>query len=483
MNNLSQLQPERIFFYFDEICKIPRASKKEEKIVEYLLRFAESRALPAKQDAAGNVLIQKPASKGMEHKATVVLQSHLDMVCEKNADVVHNFDLDPIIPIIDGNWIKAKGTTLGADCGIGIAAALDLLADDNATHGALECLFTVDEETGLTGAKNIEPGFFTGKILINLDSEDDGELFIGCAGGVDTQITFDFKKESVPSQIATFEIAISGLAGGHSGDDINKERGNSIKIITRFLCMASENHGIRLSFLEGGNLRNAIPREAAATFVVNQTAIEDLQKDFNLFQKNILDEYNATEPNLKITLRSAETPEYLIPETLQFEMLHALRCCPSGVLNMSTAIAGLVETSTNLASVKFVNNTVILITTSQRSSVESRKIEAANTIKSIFTLANANVTSGDGYPGWKPKLDSHLLETTKSAYMRLFADNPKVKAIHAGLECGLFSEKYPDLDMISFGPTIKNAHSPDEMLEISTVDKFKRLLSEVLKSI
>ena len=483
MSEITRLQPESVFFRFDEICKIPRASKKEDKIVEYLLRFAESRGLTAKRDSAGNVLIEKQASKGMETKPTVVLQSHLDMVCEKNDGTVHDFDIDPIIPYIDGNWIKARGTTLGADCGIGIAAALDLLADEKATHGPLECLFTVDEETGLTGAENIEPGFFTGKILINLDSEDEGELFIGCAGGIDTRISFAYEKEAVPSQVAAFTVSISGLSGGHSGDDINKERGNSIKILNRFLCAASRRHGIRLSRFEGGNLRNAIPREACALFVVNLASVESLKNDFDLFSDNMLDEYKATELKLKLSLIQAEIPKYVIDESVQFELLHALRCCPSGVLNMSADIPGLVETSTNLASLKFVGDNGISIGTSQRSSVESRKIEASETIKSLFALTSASVSSGEGYPGWKPKLDSPILEITKSAYLRLFGTEPAVKAIHAGLECGLFSEKYPDLDMISFGPTIKDAHSPDERLEISTVDKFMRLVREVLRKV
>ncbi|MDR2563347.1 MAG: aminoacyl-histidine dipeptidase [Prevotellaceae bacterium] len=483
MSEIAQLHPEGVFFYFDEICKIPRASKKEGKIAEYLLNFAANRGLLSKHDQAGNILIMKPASAGMESRPTVVLQSHLDMVCEKNNETVHDFDLDPIIPFIDENWIKARGTTLGADCGIGIAATLDLLADDQAQHGPLECLFTVDEESGLTGAKNIESKFFTGKILINLDSEDDGELFIGCAGGIGTQISFVYSKEPVLPQFTAFDISITSLQGGHSGDDINKERGNSIKILSRFLCEASKRHGIRLSRFEGGKLHNAIPREAKAIFVVNQNSSESLKKDFDLFLNDMLDEYKATEPEMELSLLPVETPEYIIDEAIQFELLHVLRSCPSGVLNMSIEMPGLVETSTNLASLNFVNDSVISICTSQRSSVESRKIEASKMIKSLFALTSANVSSSDGYPCWKPKLDSRILEITKSAYFKLFGVEPLVKAVHAGLECGLFSEKYPDLDMISFGPTIKNAHSPSEKLEISTVDKFQKLIREVLLNV
>jgi dipeptidase D len=483
MNGIIKLQPEKVFLYFDEICRIPRASKKEEKIMEYLLQFAGRHNLPAKQDAAGNVLISKSASKGMENKPVVVLQSHVDMVCEKNRDTVHDFDTDPIVPYVDGDWVRAKGTTLGADCGIGIAASLALLADRELKHGAIECLFTVDEETGLTGAKNIESGFFTGKIMLNLDSEDDGELFIGCAGGIDTQALFTYTKESAPSNHTAFKASVTGLLGGHSGDDINKERGNSIKILTRFLRMAADKYGVRLSKYEGGNLRNAIPREAYAVFVVKSNSAEKLKNDFDLFSKDILNEYKTTEPNLKLSLEQTGLPEYLIDESTQFELLCGLHCCPSGVLNMSMEISGLVETSTNLASVKFVNSNQILVGTSQRSSVESRKNDASDMVKSVFKLTNATVSVGEGYPGWQPNLDSRVLKVTREAYIKLFGAEPAVKAIHAGLECGLFSEKYPGLDMISFGPTIRGAHSPDERLEIATVDKFWKLILETLANI
>ena len=480
MNKLEQLQPSEIWKYFLEICSIPRPSKKEDRVIKYLLDFAISHNLVANRDEAGNVIIKKDATKGFEHLESVVLQSHMDMVCEKNSDTKHDFLNDPITPYIDGEWVKANGTTLGADDGIGIASQLAILASKNIKHGPIECLFTIDEETGLTGAFEMKPGFFNSKILINLDSEDEGELFIGCAGGIDTLATFAYDEEKVPSNFIAYKLIIKGLKGGHSGDDIDKNLGNSIKIITRFLWKSTNKYDLRLSMLDGGNLRNAIPREAFAIFVIHEDDKADMLKDFDLYKSEIINEIKDVEPSITILLEENELPEFVIDEPTHFDLLNSLYGCPHGVIAMSRELKGLVETSTNLASVKFIQDNQILVTTSQRSSVESSKNDISNMVESVFRLANANVQHSEGYPGWKPNTNSEILNITKDAYKKLFGVEPIVRAIHAGLECGLFIEKYPYLDMISFAPTIKGAHSPDERLNIQTTQKYWNLLLEVL---
>ncbi|MHC1704843.1 MAG: aminoacyl-histidine dipeptidase [Tenuifilaceae bacterium] len=483
MNHIEQLQPSEIWKYFLEICKIPRPSKKEEKIINYLLEFAKEHKLEVNNDEAGNVVIKKSATAGFENLEPVVLQSHVDMVCEKNSDTVHDFMIDPIIPYIDGEWVKAKGTTLGADDGIGIASQLAILASKNINHGPIECLFTVDEETGLTGAFEMKSGFFNSKILINLDSEDEGELFIGCAGGIDTVATFAYDEEKIPSDFIAYKLTVKGLKGGHSGDDIDKNLGNSIKIISRFLWKSTNKYDLRLSLLDGGNLRNAIAREAYAIFVVHKDDKAQLVNDFDQYKAEIVNEIKDVEPGITIILEDHNLPEYVIDEPTHFDLLNSLYACPHGVIAMSRQLKGLVETSTNLASVKFIQDNQILVTTSQRSSVESAKNDISNMVESVFRLANANVQHSEGYPGWTPNTNSEILNITKSAYKKLFGVDPIVRAIHAGLECGLFLEKYPYLDMISFGPTIKGAHSPDERLNIETTKKYWDLLLEVLTKI
>jgi dipeptidase D len=483
MKELENLQPTEVWKYFSEILEIPRPSKKEEKIIEYLLNFAQEQKLEALKDDAGNVLIRKPATKGMEDRASVILQSHVDMVCEKNSDVEHDFDADPINAFIDGEWVTAKGTTLGADDGIGIAAQLAILASTTIKHGPIECLFTVDEETGLTGAFELKPNFFKSQILLNLDSEDEGELFIGCAGGIDTVITFAFETEKVPSDFEAFQIAVTGLKGGHSGDDIDKGLGNSIKIINRFLWKGTNKYDLRISSIDGGNLRNAIPREAFATFVMHKDDVKSMKEMFEGFHDDVISEYQAVEPKLSIKLKPAEMPQWVIDEPTQYDLLNALYACPHGVIAMSKQIPGLVETSTNLASIKIIQDNQILVTTSQRSSIDSSRADIANMVESVFRLANANVVHTGGYPGWAPNTNSEILNITKKSYKNLFSVEPIVRAIHAGLECGLFLEKYPTLDMISFGPTIKGAHSPDERINIETTDKFWKLLLDVLENI
>ena len=483
MTQIVNLKPAEIWKYFHEILQIPRPSKKEEKIIQYLMEFGQRHKLETIRDEIGNILIRKPATKGLENLQSVVLQCHVDMVCEKNSDVNHDFNVDPINAYVDGEWVKAKGTTLGADDGIGIAAQLAILASDTIKHGPLECLFTVDEETGLTGAFEMKPDFFKSKILINLDSEDEGELFIGCAGGIDTTVTFAYELEKVPSNYKAYRLSVTGLKGGHSGDDIDKGLGNSIKIINRFLWKGTNKFDLRLASIEGGNLRNAIPREAFAHFVIHEADEAEMLGMLNGFIKNVHNELHVTEPNLKISIESAPMPEGIIDEPTHFDLLNSLYACPHGVIAMSSQIPGLVETSTNLASVKFIQDNQILVSTSQRSSIDSAKTDIANMVESVFRLANASVMHGDGYPGWTPNTDSEILRITKKAYTKLFKNQPIVRAIHAGLECGLFLEKYPGLDMISFGPTIKGAHSPDERLNIETTDKFWKLLLEVLENI
>ncbi|HOP04464.1 MAG TPA: aminoacyl-histidine dipeptidase [Tenuifilaceae bacterium] len=483
MSDIVNLQPAEVWKFFDEILTIPRPSKKEEKIIEYLISFGEKHKLETHRDEAGNVLIRKPATKGMEKCESVVLQSHIDMVCEKNSDIVHDFNVDPIQAYVDGNWVKAKGTTLGADDGIGIAAQLAILASSSIKHGPIECLFTVDEETGLTGAFEMKPGFFNSKILLNLDSEDEGELFIGCAGGVDTVITFAYETEKIPSNFKAFKLSISGLKGGHSGDEIDKGLGNSIKIINRFLWRGTNKFDLRLANLDGGNLRNAIPREAFAVYVIHNDDVDSMLQSFEALKNEIKAELAPVETNLNIAIEETSLPEWIIDEPTQYDLLNSLYACPHGVIAMSKEIHGLVETSTNLASVKFIQDNQILVTTSQRSSIDSAKTDIANMVESVFRLANANVVHSDGYPGWAPNTNSQILSITRDSYKKLFGVEPIVRAIHAGLECGLFLEKYPYLDMISFGPTIKGAHSPDERIDVETTQKFWNLLLDVLEKI
>jgi dipeptidase D len=476
------LYPELVWKYFGEICNIPRPSKKEAKIAAYLIQTAEKLGLEYQTDETGNILVKKTASPGYESFATVVLQSHIDMVCEKNSDTYHDFDHDPILPRLDGEWIKATGTTLGADDGIGIATQLAIMEDLSLEHGPLEFLFTVDEETGLTGAKGLKPGFLEGKILLNLDSEDEGELFIGCAGGKDTAITLTYSKVPVNYDCAAFIVKVTGLKGGHSGDDINKGLGNANKILNRLLWNAGNRCEMRISSFEGGNLRNAISREAFATITVPkryQDGFIQYVKEFNALVRG---EYKTAEPGLLVSYQAADMPSSVMDLSSQERLLNAIYACPHGVIAMSADIPNFVETSTNLASIKF-NDKQIIIGTSQRSSSESGKEDVVSMVASVFRLAGGKIVHSDGYPGWTPNPKSPILDITRKAYRKLFSTEPKVLAIHAGLECGLIGEQYPEMDMISYGPTIKGAHSPDERLLIETVKKFWDLTLEVLKNI
>jgi dipeptidase D len=480
---LSPIKPISVWKYFAEIANIPHPSKKEEKLITYLKEFGKTHGLETSIDAVGNVLIKKSATKGFENKKTIALQSHIDMVCEKNSDVKHDFETDPIDIYEDGDWVKAKGTTLGADDGIGVAAQLALLAATDVEHGNIECLFTVDEETGLTGAFALKEGFLSANVLINLDSENDSELFIGCAGGIDTLAVFDYKKEKSPEKYFYFNVSVSGLKGGHSGDDIDKGLGNANKILTRYLWQLNKKTDLRLCYIDGGNLRNAIAREALALVAVPWAEKENARIEFNHFVNDIELELLSIEPNLKFSLESETPQNFCIDKNTSNRLLDALYACPHGVIAMSNDIKGLVETSTNLASVKCLDDNKIQVNTSQRSSTESLKYDIMYMVESVFTLAGASVTHGDGYPGWKPNPHSKIVDTTAQCYRRLFNEEPHIRAIHAGLECGLFLKKYPQLDMVSFGPTILGAHSPNERVQISSVDKFWTLLCEVLRSI
>jgi dipeptidase D len=477
------LKPTSVWSFFNEILAIPRPSKKEEKIIQYIISFAEKYHLDYKKDEQGNILIRKAASKGYENRKPVCLQSHLDMVCEKNSSSKHNFETDPIRTVIDGDWVRAVDTTLGADNGIGIAAMLALLADPAIEHGPVECLFTTDEETGLNGAKGLSAGFFESEILLNLDSEDEGELFIGCAGGMNTLATMKYKMRPTPEGSSAFRIEVAGLQGGHSGTDIHKNRGNSIKILNQFLWESRNRFGARLSVFEGGNLRNAIPREAYAIVVIPEKYNDVFSGYFRDYSRHIKSDYLVDEPGIQLTLTPAALPEKVIKKKAQEKLLNALYACPHGVISWSRVMCDLVETSTNLASIKFEPMNRIIIATSQRSSVDSAKTLIGNTVKSTFKLAGALVEQTEGYPGWNPNPDSTILNITKSSYQKLFQVEPAVKAIHAGLECGLFLEKYPYLDMISFGPTILDPHSPSERINIPTTEKFWLLLLDVIKNV
>jgi dipeptidase D len=483
MSYLHNLSPEPIWTYFEEICNTPRISKNEHKIRRYLLDFAAKNKLESKEDEVGNILIIKPASPGMENYKTLVLQSHMDMVGEKNADNPHDWANDPITPYIVDGWVTARGTTLGADDGIGIASQMAVLTDKKLNSGRIECLFTVDEESGMTGAINLKPDFFTGRILLNLDSEDEGILYIGCAGGMDTIVNMKYNPEPVPEKSEAFNLSVTGLHGGHSGDEIHKGYGNSVKIITRLLSTLSNKFDISLSTIDAGNLRNAIPREAFAVINVSSGSASEIKELVSDFYITIKDEFGSLEPELKISIRTVSNPGIIMDRETQNKLISALTACPHGVISWSKEMDNLVETSSNLASVKFLENNLIKITTTQRSNIESARRDISAAVEACFSLAGADVQMTDGYPGWKPNITSEILAITRDSYNRLFGKDPEVRAIHAGLECGLIYEKNKNIDMISFGPTIRGAHTPEEMINIKTVKMFWDLLVDVIYNI
>lgn len=479
-NNL--LQPSIVFDCFAEVNKIPRPSKKEEKMIAFLKAFGEGLGLPTKVDETGNVCISKPATPGYENSKTVILQSHMDMVCEKNKDKDFDFENDAIETYVDGEWLKANGTTLGADDGIGVAMQMAVLKSNDIEHGPIECVFTRDEETGLTGAMGMKSDFMTGDYLINLDSEDEGQIFVSCAGGVRTTATYPFPTEDMPEGYFTFRVGVKGLTGGHSGDDINKKRGNANKILVRFLNQEMQKMDLRVVDIQSGGLHNAIPREGYAICAVPMNMKEQMRVDLNVFTAEVEEELAVTEKGILLSLDSCEPAAKVMEKQAMRKMLLSLHAVYNGVFAMSQDIDWLVETSTNLASIH-VEGDKVVVTTSQRSSIGSACQHMASVVRAAFELGGAEVLTNEGYPGWKLNPNSEIVKITKESYVDLFGKEPKILAIHAGLECGLFSEKYPKLDMVSFGPTLRGVHSPDEKLLIPTVQMVWDHLLDILKRV
>ena len=474
------MNQNRLWNFFHEITQIPHPSKKEKKVADFVVKIGKEHKLETIVDKVGNVIIRKPATKGMEKRKGIILQTHLDMVPQKNSDKKHDFEKDPIQTIIDGDWVKANGTTLGSDNGIGVAAALSVLSSKDIPHGPLEALFTIDEETGMTGAFGIKPGFLKGDILMNLDSEDEGELYVGCAGGIDVSISKKYTEEKAPRGMTAYRVIAKGLRGGHSGVDIHLGRANSNKIMFRFLMQAESDFGIRLAEAAGGDLRNAIPRESYSVLLVATAKAKAFEKFVRGYDKMYKAEFAETEPTLSFTCKKCDTPEKVMNKADQFRIIRAVFACPNGVVRMSQAMKGLVETSNNLAIVRCMGGKFEAHNLT-RSSVDSSKESTAWRIAAVFQLIDAKVTMTGSYPGWKPNMDSAILKVTSNVYKKKFGNIPEIKAIHAGLECGLLGGVYPNLDMISFGPTIKFPHSPDEKVNIPSVKKFFDFLCETLK--
>ena len=482
--NKSELKPAVVFEQFAKINQIPRPSKREEKMIEYLKSWGESHGLDTKVDETGNVIIRKPATKGMENRKTVILQSHMDMVCDKLVDYEIDFDHDPIKTYIDGEWLTAEGTTLGADDGIGCAMELALLESDDIEHGPIECVFTRDEETGLTGAEGMKAGFMTGDYLINLDSEDEGEIFVSCAGGRNTTAKFKFQRTEVPAGYFFLRAQLKGLVGGHSGDDINKQRANAIKLLGRFLFAEMQKYeGVRLAQFNSGKMHNAIPRDGMFVMAVPNDLKENIKADWNIFASDVEEEFHVTDTQMVWAMESTEA-EPVIEAQVARNFVYALQAVDNGIyaICQDPALNGMVETSSNIASIE-TKETEINIVSSQRSNVMSNLDNMCATIGACFTLAGAEVKHSDGYPAWKMRQNSELQKIVIESYKKLFHKDPIVRGIHAGLECGLFSERYPNLDMVSFGPTLRFVHTPEERLHIPTVQMVWDHLIDVLKNI
>lgn len=482
MSIIENLEPKTLWKHFDEIRKIPRCSKHEEKIREYILDFAKKQGLKTRTDKTGNVVILKPAAKGMEKKPTVILQGHMDMVCEKNSDVKLDFSKDPIELKRNGDILTANDTTLGADNGIGIAIALSLLEDKTLKHGPLEALFTVDEETGLTGAFALEPNMLTGKIMINLDSEDFGVVTVGCAGGGGSNIELPVKTQKVNGNMQSMTVKVSGLRGGHSGVDIHEQRANAIKLLSRMLWKAQSNNKFYISEIKGGDKHNAIPREAYAKISFDKSEKNELVSTLKAEEKNIYGEIKPIDPNFKLEIKDDEKIQTTLTSDSQIKVLDLLHGLPHGVDKMSYDIPNLVETSTNLATISF-NENKAMIHLSTRSSIKTSLQDLRDRIHAVAELSGAKVTEEQPYPGWKPNLDSKILKLSKKIFKDMYGSEPKVEAIHAGLECGIIGEKFPGMDMISIGPTIKYPHSPEEQVHISTVDKFYKYAQKILENV
>lgn len=482
--NKNELKPAIVFEEFAKINKIPRPSKREEKMIDYLKNWGECHGLDTKVDETGNVIIRKPATPGMENRQTVILQSHMDMVCDKLVDVEFDFDNDPIRTYVDGEWLTAEGTTLGADDGIGCAIELAILASDNVKHGPLECVFTRDEETGLTGAEGMKAGFMTGDYLINLDSEDEGEIFVSCAGGRNTTAKFTFTRQEAPTGSFFIKGSLKGLVGGHSGDDINKKRANAIKLLARFIFQTMNRYdGVLLAQFHSGKLHNAIPRDGYFVIAVPNDIKENVRADWNVFAADVEDEFHVTDTTMQFSMESTDA-ESVIDSAVAKKFVWAIQAVDNGIyaICQDEALGGMVETSSNIASVHSYDTTIDILS-SQRSNVMSNLDNMCATIQAVFELAGAEVLSSDGYPAWKMKADSKLQEIVVNSYVKLFGHKPVVRGIHAGLECGLFSERYPNLDMVSFGPTLRFVHTPDERLHIPTVQMVWDHLLDVLQNI
>jgi len=483
MTGIKDIRPTEVWSIFDQMLQIPRPSNHEDKIQEWAVKFGEKLGLETIKDEVGNVIIKKPATPGMENRKTVVLQGHLDMVPQKNSDKVHDFETDPIEAYIDGDWVTANGTTLGADNGIGASSALAVLASKTLRHGPVEVLLTATEETGMDGANGLKAGLLDADILINTDSEDEGELYVGCAGGEDANIKFTYNEEEVPAGFTALKISVTGMKGGHSGIDIPLGRGNAIKVFFRILNEAKE-LGVRLASIDGGSLRNAIPREAFGIVTVEESKVADFIALADEVASVVKAELSATEPDLAVRVEETELPDAIIDANTQANLTASVVACPNGVIRMSNSMEGLVETSTNLAIIKAdVSEKTIEGACLMRSSVDSAKAELGTRIKAVFEMAGAEVTFGGAYPGWKPNMDSPILKTMQDVYNKKWGKIPKIMAIHAGLECGILAGKYPHWDMISFGPTIRFPHSPDEKVNIETVQKFWDFLVATLENI
>jgi dipeptidase D len=482
MNDIKQLAPHLLWKHFYDLTQIPRPSGKIEPVGSFLADFGKSLGLETIRDEAGNVLVRKPATPGMEDRKTVVLQAHMDMVPQKNSGIGHDFENDPIDAYIDGEWVTARDTTLGADNGIGLAAAMAILESNDIPHPAVEMFVTVDEETGMHGAFGLQPNFLHGDILINMDSEDEGELYVGCAGGIDATITFAYSEVPVPEDDIALSIVLKGLKGGHSGVDIHLQRANANKLMFRFLKEAVANHEARLASIDGGSLRNAIPREAFAVITVPKDGLQDINELIASYQLLFNDEFAGVEEGLLLVAEQIDNPSGLIPEEIQDDLINGVTACPNGVFRVIPELPSVVETSNNLAIIKSDGSTIeckCLI----RSSVETRKEEMASMIQSCFALAGAKVEFSGAYPGWKPNLQSPILKEMTKVYEDKYGKTPKVMIIHAGLECGILGTHYPEMDMISFGPTIRYPHSPDEKVNISSVVKFWDYLVATLANI
>ena len=482
--NKSDLKPAVVFAEFAKINEIPRPSKREEKMIEYLKNWGESRGLETKVDETGNVIIRKAATKGMEKRKTVILQSHMDMVCDKLVDVEFDFDKDAIKTYVDGEWRTAEGTTLGADDGIGCAIELAILASEDIEHGPIECVFTRDEETGLSGAEGMKAGFMTGDYLINLDSEDEGEIFVSCAGGRNTQAKFTFQRKAAPAGSFFLKGSLKGRVGGHSGDDINKMRANAIKLLGRFLFQTMKRYDdISLAQFHSGKLHNAIPRDGYFVIAVPNDLKENVRADWNVFASEVEDEFHVTDTQMVWNMESTDAEPVREPKIAKC-FVWAVQAVDNGIyaICQDPELNGMVETSSNIASIHTTEDNINILS-SQRSNVMSNLDNMCATIQAVFELAGAEAISSDGYPAWKMKANSELQKIVRESYVRLFGKEPIVRGIHAGLECGLFSERYPNLDMVSFGPTLRYVHTPDERLHIPTVQMVWDHLLDVLKNI